>query len=280
VVEYDLVKGSFIMARTLWEEVYIAGRDYIEKLKEPDMDQSSIEASGRDYVSILDRLIETQVELAEVIGASQPLPPMTWEAVKAASEGQKQVVEILEGGRRKATRSIRAGDVSTAVASLDSLTAAWRSIAPWDYERVVSKTELTVDKDEIERLKRVAVDAFRKAAETSMDRNDMARVLGCLNEGGQAREIYDSKFIWLLGANGQSQGFVERRVIDLLRTVDIVEGELRNVQYPAGGHQLIHHSLSETGRKYVDRFGTYGEGEDYWIDLDELRQSVAKLEQG
>jgi hypothetical protein len=266
------------MARTLWEEVYLAGSDYIKNLKETNTDPSSIEASGRDYVLILGRLIETQVELAEVIGASQPLPPMTWDQIKAASDGQKQVVEILEGGRRKAVRSIKARDVSTAVASLDSLTTAWRGIAPWDYERVISKTDLTADKDEIERLRREAVDAFRTAAETSMDRNDMARVLECLNEGGQVREILDSKFIWLLGVDGQSQGSVERKVIDLLKTVDIVEGELRNVQYPVGSHQLLHYSLSETGRKYVDRFGTYGEREDDWIDLEELQQSVAKIE--
>jgi hypothetical protein len=265
----------FIMVRTLWEEVYLAGSDYIRNLRESANDVFSVESSGRDYVFMLDRLIETQVELAEVIGASQPMPPMTWEQLKVAREGQIQVAEMLAHGRDKAIKSVRAGDPTTGTASLNDLIAAWRSIAPWDYERATSKTE-GEDKNEVERWTKVAEDAVREAAETTMDRSDMGRILDCLKEGGQVRQHAYTKYIWLLGPNGQSQGSVEPRVVDLLRKARIVQGEFRNV--PGGGRPLAHYSLTEAGRRYIDRFGTYGEGKYPFVDLGELQESVAQME--
>ncbi|HEY6331177.1 MAG TPA: hypothetical protein VI756_17755 [Blastocatellia bacterium] len=261
------------MAKTLWEEVFTAGRRYIELLGQPQKnDPDPIQAANREYLSILDKLIETQEDLLEVIGGSQPLPPMTWDTLRASEEGQKQVVEILQNARRDAIKSIRETDPSQAKSSLDRVAVAWRGIAPWDYDRVISGIEST-DDDEEEQLGKIA----RDAQLNSMDRGDMAWVLGCLDEGGQAREHYDSKFIWLVGPDGRSQGSVERKVFDLLQKAEIVRSEARTVDFPVGSHELRHYFLTEAGRDYIDRYRPSGEGKTSFVNLGELQTSMAKL---
>lgn len=266
------------MAKTLWEEVYMAGRRYIDllgRLQKKELDSTQV--AVRQYLSFLDKLIETQGELLEVIGASQPLPPMTWDSLRAAEEGQKRVIESLQSARRDAIKSIREGNIPQANSSLERLAAAWQGIAPWDYSRVISGTDGASDEDEEEEEEKQLRKIVREAQKNSMDRGDMAWVLGCLNEGGQAREHYESKFIWLAGPDGRSQGSVERKVLDLLQKAGIVRSEARTVDFPAGAHELRHYFLTEAGREYIDRFRPSGEGKTPFIDLEELQGSMAKL---
>ena len=127
-----------------------------------------------------------------------------------------------------------------------------------------------------ERLRQIAEEAAYEALQTALQRSDMSRVLDCLNEGGRVREHYKSRFIWCVDKNGVSQGSVEPKVGDLLVSVGILESEPRPVRYPEGDVERLHYSLSAIGVKYIHRFGTVGEGSLPWIDLEELRESIAK----
>jgi hypothetical protein len=68
-----------------------------------------------------------------------------------------------------------------------------------------------------------------------------------------------------------SEGSVEHKVVDILKSVGLINGEVQTVPYPQGGLEREQYSLCDTGRRYIARFGTYGketygEGDDPWVD--------------
>jgi hypothetical protein len=135
-----------------------------------------------------------------------------------------------------------------------------------------------IDMPNEEYYRKIAEEAMREADRTSMDRSDMARILECLYESGHPREHLQPDFIWCLTSDGRSLGSIEHKVVDLLKSVGLINGELRTVPFPQGDLEREHYVLSDAGREFIDRFGAYGEGNHPWIDIEELREPIAKLE--
>lgn len=136
---------------------------------------------------------------------------------------------------------------------------------------------MSSDKDD---YRSIVEEAVKEADKNSMDRSEMSRLLECLKEGGCAYDHNQPDSIACFSSNGRSQGPLEHKVVDLLKQVGLVNSETQSVPDLRRDLKRKHYFLSDLGRRYIDRFGTYGEGHLDWIDIEELNESITKLKKG